>query len=224
MIGVYKIINKINGKMYIGSSINLKKRKTDHFKPYRINRLKHLPIYEAMIEFGRDNFKFEVIEECSEKDLLERENYYLDKYKTYENGYNVSSKAITMHDEKLFDENAERLRKMNNKNWADEEYRKQMSKANSDLQKERLKNPEYLAEKSKQLKKYTDSIKKPVGKYDKQGNLIATYEGVRDAERKTGINSQQISAVALGKPRRKSAGGYVWKYLQEKSVETIESN
>lgn len=197
--------------MYIGSSINLKRRKTDHFKPYRINRLKHLPIYEAMIEFGRDNFKFEVIEECSEKDLLERENYYLDKYKTYENGYNVSSKAIMMHDEKLFNKNAERLRKMNNKNWADEEYRKQMSKANSDLQKERLKNPEYLAEKSKQLKKYTDSIKKPVAQYDKQGNLIATFDGVRIAGRETGVQSSSIGKVANGE--RKTAGGFVWKYL-----------
>lgn len=197
--------------MYIGSSINLKKRKTDHFKPYRINRLKHLPLYEAMIEFGRDNFKLEVIEECSEKDLLERENYYLDKYKTYENGYNVSSKAIAMHDEKLFNENAERLRKMNNKNWADEEYRKKMSKANSDLQKERLKNPEYLAEKSKQLKKYTDSIKKPVAQYDKQGKLIATFDGVRIAGRETGVQSSSIGKVANGE--RKTAGGFVWKYL-----------
>ena len=105
------------------------------------------------------------------------------------------------------------MTKRNNKNWQDEEYRRKMSEMNSNLQKERLKDPEYLAEKSAQLKQYTDSIKKPVGQYDKQGNLIAEFGGVREAERATGIGSSLISAVAKGKKYRKSAGGYVWKFL-----------
>lgn len=213
MIGIYKITNKVNGKMYIGGSTNLKHRKRDHFKPYRINKFKHLPIYEAMIEFGRENFKFEVIEECSAEDLEERENYYLEKYKSYENGYNVSSHAISMKDEEISNNYAEMTRKRNFKNWADEEYREQMSKANSEFQKERLKDPEYLAEKSAQLKQYTDSIKRPVGQYDKQGNLIAKFEGVREAERALDLPNDSVGKVCRGVKYRKTAGGYVWKYL-----------
>lgn len=211
--------------MYIGGSTNLKRRKIDHFKPYRINKFKHLPIYEAMLKHGRENFEFEVIERTTEKDLNAREEYYINKYNTAEDGYNVIRTAHAMSDEEYVKEtHGKFFVEWNKKQWQDKDYKRKMSKQSSEVQKERLKDPNYLAEKSKQLKQYTDSIKKPVEQYDKQGNLIAIYNGVREAERATGVESSQISAVALGKPYRKSAGGFVWKYPQEKSVETIESD
>lgn len=226
MIGVYKITNKINGKMYIGASARLMKRKTEHFKPSRIKTYKdRLPIYRAMDKYGRESFVFEIIEKTTAEQLDEREEYYINKYNTVEEGYNVVSTSHNMHDREYTKEvHGSFFSEWNKKQWKNEEYRKERSKRSSEYQKERLKDPEYLAEKSKQLKKYTDSIKKPIEQYDKQGNLIAVYDGVREAERATGIGSAQISAVALGKPKRKSAGGFVWKYPREKSVETIENN
>ena len=59
-------------------------------------------------------------------------------------------------------------------------------------------------------------MKKKVAQYDIEGNLIAVYEGVREAGRVTGISHKSISKVARGVKYRKTAGGYVWKYLQEK--------
>lgn len=198
--------------MYIGGSTNLKHRNRDHFKPYRINRLGHLPIYRAMLEHGRENFEFEVIERTTEEDLNAREEYYINKYNTVEGGYNVVRTAHNMSDEEYVKgTHGEFFTKWNKKQWQDEDYKQKMSKQSSEVQKERLKDPEYLAEKSKQLKKYTDSIKKPVQQYDKQGNLIATFNGLREAGRQTGIQSSSIGKVANGK--RKTAGGFVWKYL-----------
>ena len=62
----------------------------------------------------------------------------------------------------------------------------------------------------------------PVAQYTKDGEHIATYESLKDASVATGIN---ISTLCLcckgkqGKSRRKTAGGYVWKYIeQEKEV------
>lgn len=43
-----------------------------------------------MREYGVENFKFEVIEECSQEQLNIREIYYIELYDTIENGYNVS--------------------------------------------------------------------------------------------------------------------------------------
>ena len=55
--------------------------------------------------------------------------------------------------------------------------------------------------------------KKQVHQINKKGELIATFEGVRDAGRITGIDHRSISAVASGSKVRKTAGGYKWKYI-----------
>lgn len=51
---------------------------------------------------------------------------------------------------------------------------------------------------------------KPVGQYDKDGNLIKVYPGQEEAFRQTGINN--INAVLRG--RQKTAGGYIWKDIK----------
>jgi hypothetical protein len=53
---------------------------------------------------------------------------------------------------------------------------------------------------------------KPVLQLKETGEVVAEYEGVRIAYAKTGIDHRSISAVAGGSPKRKTAGGFVWKY------------
>ncbi|MCQ2544314.1 MAG: hypothetical protein MJ126_09140 [Lachnospiraceae bacterium] len=50
--------------------------------------------------------------------------------------------------------------------------------------------------------------------YDLQGNIIKIYDSVREANLQTGIACCNISRVCKGK--RKSAGGYMWKYTERK--------
>jgi len=215
MIEIYKITNKINGKMYIGASTRLNERKTEHFKPYRINSLKDkIPLYEAMDKYGREIFSFEVIERTTADKLDEREEHYIKEFNAVEKGYNVVETAHNMHDEDYTKEvHGSFFSEWNKKQWEDEDYRNRMSEQSSQVQKDRLKDPEYLAEKSAQLRKYTDSIKKTVGQYDKEGNLIAEYEGVREAERTLGLANDSVGKICRGVKGRKTAGGYVWKYL-----------
>ena len=53
-----------------------------------------------------------------------------------------------------------------------------------------------------------------VQQFDKEGNLIATYDSIIEASRKTGVERSSISAVCLGtNPKRHTAGGYIWKHL-----------
>lgn len=61
----------------------------EHKLPYkRINPTKK--IYQAFNQYGIDNFTFEVIEECEANKLNEREQYWIDYYDCYNNGYNMS--------------------------------------------------------------------------------------------------------------------------------------
>lgn len=55
--------------------------------------------------------------------------------------------------------------------------------------------------------------KKRVAQLDKDGNVVEWFKGVRDACRKTGIDHRSIAKVASGSTKRKTAGGFNWKYV-----------
>ena len=60
-------------------------------------------------------------------------------------------------------------------------------------------------------KRVAESLSKQVQMFDKStGELLATYPSTHEAERITGIAQQSISSCCNGK--RKSAGGYIWRY------------
>ena len=89
--GIYVITNLINGKQYVGLSKNCYKRWNDHYsKSYCSKREddKHKALYMAMRKYGRENFSFQILEECSEDELCEREIFWIKKLDTYKNGYN----------------------------------------------------------------------------------------------------------------------------------------
>lgn len=88
MIGIYKITNEVTGEFYIGQSANIDERKEQHFR-LEGGKSGH-KLYEAMWEYGTRNFKFEVLEECKEGDLAERETYYIE---TLEPEYNIQVKS-----------------------------------------------------------------------------------------------------------------------------------
>ena len=82
--GIYKITNLVNGKMYIGQSIDIYKRWKEHNNiAFRTtSKSYNYPLYKAIRKYGIDNFKFEIIEECSIEKLNDKEIYYIDKYNT----------------------------------------------------------------------------------------------------------------------------------------------
>jgi hypothetical protein len=73
MIGIYKITNKTNGKVYIGGSVDVVGRRSQHFSGNKNHNDLHLDI-ELL---GKENFLFEVVEECGEEDLRERETFHI---------------------------------------------------------------------------------------------------------------------------------------------------
>ena len=91
MIGIYKITNKINGHAYIGLSTNIEERWKQHQSLYNQNRESNKALYKAFQKYGIENFIFEVLEECSILELSEKEKYYIEKFNTYFNGYNMTT-------------------------------------------------------------------------------------------------------------------------------------
>lgn len=85
--GIYKITNIINSHSYIGLSKNIEQRIKEHYS-HGLNGQRQddldKPLYKAFRKYGIDNFTWEILEECPEEQLKEREIYWIKKFNTYE--------------------------------------------------------------------------------------------------------------------------------------------
>jgi group I intron endonuclease len=90
---IYSIVNLINGKMYIGSAVNLQKRRGSHLSRLRKNNHHSIALQNAFNKYKEDNFSFELIEYVEEKELLiKREQVWIDFLKPE---YNICKLAIS---------------------------------------------------------------------------------------------------------------------------------
>ena len=80
--GIYRFTNKLNGKIYIGSSKDLRVRFYTYYKITLLSRsIKNTIIAKALLKYGFSNFSLEILEYCEIPELLEREQHYLDLLK-----------------------------------------------------------------------------------------------------------------------------------------------
>jgi group I intron endonuclease len=75
--GIYKITNKKNNKVYVGSSIELEKRKEKHFWMLKKGIHDNKFLQSSFDRDGIENFTFEIIEICDMNELVEKENFYI---------------------------------------------------------------------------------------------------------------------------------------------------
>lgn len=87
---VYKIQNQLNKKVYIGQTKNPNTRKANHFYLARKGDERHL--YASIRKYGQENFVFEVIEECNDDSINEREEFWVSHYDSFNHfkGYNLT--------------------------------------------------------------------------------------------------------------------------------------
>lgn len=87
-IGIYKYTNKLNGKTYIGQSQDIGRRYQQHLYDAEKRPEEGTGVDIAIHKYGIENFIFEIIEQCSIKELDEKERYWIAYYNSYHNGYN----------------------------------------------------------------------------------------------------------------------------------------
>lgn len=93
MIGIYKFVNKINNKVYVGQSKQLEIRYLQHKKYYDNKKYEtyNTKFYRALRKYGFDNFDYEILEKgnFTKEQLNEKEIYWIKKLDSIENGYNI---------------------------------------------------------------------------------------------------------------------------------------
>lgn len=88
---IYKIINDINEKVYVGKTSNtIEERFKQHINDSTKREYEQRPLYNAINKYGAEHFSIYLIEECDSSVENEREQYWIGYYKGYEEGYNAT--------------------------------------------------------------------------------------------------------------------------------------
>jgi predicted transcriptional regulator len=90
--GIYRWINKINKKTYVGSGKDLAKRLAIYYKTSELIKYKR-PIHQALLKYGYENFYLEILEYCTSDELIKREQYFID---LLEPEYNILKIAYSL--------------------------------------------------------------------------------------------------------------------------------
>lgn len=191
---IYKIKNIINNNIYIGSTSNIKNRKKHHFTRLKANKHCNIHLQRSWNKYGKDSFKFEVIENNIEDNkLIEREQYYIDNLKPSYNMQKIAGgSALGLKRSKqtcLNISNSLKGKKLT------KEHRLKISIG---------RKGKYLGRENK--------ISKPIIQYDMNNNFIKEYESINMASIENNIIRTGINNCLNN--RSKSSGGFIWKYKE----------
>ena len=211
---IYKITNLINGKEYIGkTNLTIEDRFKQHIRDSKRKRFEKRPLYDAINKYGIENFIVEKVEQCKEDLLNEREQYWIDHYNTYHNGYNATiggdGKTIINYDEiiQLYSSGLT-LVEIANKTNHDKEWISKILQSKGITQEEIVKRAQ-------------DSQKRKISCYNKKTNeYIKTFNSVTEGSQWVKNNNYSTDAVKgiishvcqCANGIRKSAYGFIWKY------------
>ena len=224
---IYKATNKINGKSYIGQTVDYKSRVWQHMRCYEKEDCK---FHDAIKEFGSDNFDWEVLETCNGKEKAnDLERKYIELFNSYRNGYNDNKGGVGGH-------NARAIVCLK----LDGEFVKRYDSA-ADAEKDGFNNAnvllccknklytcknhlfmfedDYKENGAKQYIKPESSSKRKVIQCDLDGNFISRYDSVQEASEKTGANRTTISGVLSKK--YKSANGFIFVYEEDFPIKDL---
>lgn len=138
-LGIYKITNKVNGRFYIGSSSNIKRRWGHHKSNLRNGTHINSHLQNSYDKHGEDQFEFLLIEEVGRANLLAKEQEYLDEaFGGDQEIYNISRVAGSPmaglnHTDEVKQLLSEKLSGENHPHYGkpvSEEWRRKISKSN----------------------------------------------------------------------------------------------
>lgn len=185
--GIYKITNKINGKIYIGSAVNFNMRKNCHLSDLRLNKHHSPKLQNAFNKHKEHNFKFEVLELVEDKtQLIIREQHYIDILKPKYNICKIAGSTLGLKQSKIAIIN--RTKTLNT------------IKVKNKIRKSLARTRALIG----------ISNGKAIVQLDMKGNFIAEHKSIREAGKRNNIDEAQIGNVCCN--RQISAHGFRFQY------------
>lgn len=224
---IYKATNKVNGKLYIGQTVNYHARVQQHL---RCSPKEDCLFHRAIEEFGKDNFEWEVIDKCnSSQKALQLERFYISLYNTYRDGYNENKGGVGGH-------NARAVVRLDKDGTFIERYDSAMEAdkygfGNTDVLlccKNKMLTckgyqfmfeDEYKANGAKTYIKPKPINQRKVIQCDLKGNFIKEFDSIAQASTETGTN--RTTLIAALKHRYKNANGYIFVYEEDFPIKDL---
>lgn len=216
---IYKITNDVNDKVYIGQTHNSIQ---DRWKSHKYSSMfSNAPLYRAMRKHGIENFHIEVIEECPQDKLNEREIYWIKQYQSYGKGYN-GTRGGDGH--WIYEEDV--IKDLWNKGYNLKKICVELNIAVGTVKKILRDYPPFIEQREQRyieasLNKTYDST--PIKQYTLDGEYITTYPSVTEASRQTETDVSTIIRVCKGVSSY--ANGFQWRYEGDDApTEAVKTN
>lgn len=200
-IGIYKFQNLITLEVYIGQSVALEARYQKHKRDW-LNGTTQL--YQAMQQYGWDNFSYEIVELCSKEQLNERECYWITYYNSYKYGYNMTKGGSNR-----YSVDNEAINLLYDAGKTPKEIAIELLLGLSTVY-------DHLQGNSKHPEQSNNGI---IYQYDLQGNFIKAWPYIQKASDELGIAAISISRVI--RHERNSAGGFQWSKEKKDKLEPL---
>jgi len=203
--GIYIFTNKINGKQYVGESMNIYKRMEDYK-----NTIRPRPIIHALRKYSFDNFHIhiEYLPDYNKKILLDIEECLIKKFDCIApNGYNICNRGNDTTGVKPSIEARKKMSEIQKGKKLSLETRKKIGEFH--------KGNKYNLGKKHSLehsRKIGKANSKSVLQFSKDNIFIKQFDSMIDASIKLNIHNSSISEVCNNK--RKTAGGFIWRYAE----------
>lgn len=218
-IGIYKIENILNNKVYIGQSVDIEKRWSVHKAELKNNYHHNTHLQSAWNKYGEESFEFSIVEECNADQLNQCEIYWIDDFDSYENGYNLTpgggntesfSKSVIQFD--CIGNEIMRYSSISEAETATGICYSQISECCSHKRKTAGGYIWQYAEDFVDIPQwhFTARMFNEIHQLTKDGKLINVFPSAAEAKRVTGICDTSIIRCCHGK--LKTAGGYLWVF------------
>jgi group I intron endonuclease len=125
LCGIYRILNTITGKSYIGSSIDIHVRWTYHRRQLKLQSHGTIKLLRSWNKYGPDVWEWSILQECEESRLEWLEAFWMDRFDAVKNGYNES--VLTLEDGLLQRRHSEESKAKMKGRVFSEETKKRMS-------------------------------------------------------------------------------------------------
>jgi len=224
--GIYQIKNLANGKIYIGSAVNIKGRWKRHKSDLLLNKHHSRYLQNACNKYGFKSFEFSILEYVEEESkLLEREQYFIDTLKPEYNMHPIAGSPMGIkrseETKKKISESHKGEKNYNYGKHTSEDIRKKISESHKG-EKNQNYGKSFSEEHKRKLSELNKGAKNPMygkpraigaGKPSKRVICIDTgvvYNSIAEAARQMNLYSSSIWQCCRRK--LKTTGGFHWRY------------
>lgn len=217
LIGIYKITNLINNKVYIGQTIDYERRINEHIRHYPNSNYHDFNslLYRAIRKYGINNFSFEMIEECDTNELDDKEIKWIKKYNAYCNWPNSNGYNMTIGGQGNRKITPEQVLEEWNNGLSKQEIVKKFSLSTTTV-KFYLRTCNISTKEI--LERSVRNKSKPVSQYSLKGEYLQSYPSISEAVRSIHDRKASTSGICEACSNNHSnttAYGYIWKYTDD---------